>query len=213
MSVSLIKKINNSKFALWVLNEDFNTLYKKFSVIAPKEDIIKVEKFKFEKRKQEWIAARLLVYEICGKYKIIKYDEYGKPHIEGTKISISHTKGLVAVIIGDKDVGIDVEKVSERIIRIAPKFLYPTEINSIDLNNQLLQFHAYWCAKETIYKIYGEKAVDFKSNIKIEAFKIKDKGIITGNIKLKDFNKKYELNYFIHKENNIAENYIVVYYC
>jgi len=213
MAVSLVKEIKNSKLALWVLSENFDALYKTFTDVAPKEDIVKVNKFKFEKRKQEWIATRLLVYEISGKYKTIKYDEYGKPHIEGVNISISHTKGIVAVIIGDDELGIDIEKVSERIIRIAPKFLYSSEISEIDINNQLLQFHAYWCAKETIYKIYGKKVVDFKNNIKIESFKIKDKGQIKGSINLKNFNKEYQLNYFKHKEKNISEDFVVVYYC
>jgi len=212
MAINLLKEINDSKLGLWCLNEDFDELYNKFTDIANKEDIIKVNKFKFEKRKQEWIATRLLVAEICGKYKTIKYDKYGKPSIEGANISISHTKGLVAVVIGNKDVGIDVEKVSERIIKIAPRFLYPTEISEIDINNQLLQFHAYWCAKETIYKIYSKKAVDFKNNIKIKPFQIKNEGKIIGKINIDNFKEEYKLNYFIHKENNVAETYIVVYY-
>jgi len=213
MPINYIKQINECKLALWNINEDFNVLYKSFTNIAPKEEITKANKFKFEKRKQEWIATRLLVYEICGKYKIIEYDKYGKPNIEGTNISISHTKDLVAVIIGDKDVGVDVEKVSERIIRIAPKFLYPTEISEIDINNQLLQFHAYWCAKETIYKIYGKKRVDFKNNIKIKPLKIENKGKIIGKIILDNYKEEYQLSYFIHKEENISEDFVVVYYC
>ncbi|MBN1251689.1 MAG: 4'-phosphopantetheinyl transferase superfamily protein [Bacteroidales bacterium] len=215
MPVSILKNINDSKLGLWKLDESYDILFEKFISLAPKSEIQKLDNFSNENRKIEWIACRLLLYTLIEKPVEVSYDEFGKPYLADSnlKISISHTKSIVAVILGQKNVSIDVEKVSERILKIAPKFLYPVEINSVDINNQILHFHAYWCAKETIYKIYGEKRLDFKNNIKIEKFNLNSEGEIKGAIDYKSFKEQFILNYFIHKEKNIAEDFIVVYYC
>ncbi len=59
----LYNKIVNDKFslALWELSESFDELSRQFYSIAPKKDIEKVNSFKNEGRKSEWMAARLLI--------------------------------------------------------------------------------------------------------------------------------------------------------
>lgn len=88
----------------------------------------------------------------------ITHEESGKPVLDGWHISISHTKGYAAVLLSKShEVGIDIEYVSERVKRIADRFLRPDEQaeNTIDL---LL----HWCAKEAIYKLYSELDLTFQ---------------------------------------------------
>ena len=88
----------------------------------------------------------------------ITHEESGKPVLDGWHISISHTKGYAAVLLSKShEVGIDIEYVSERVKRIADRFLRPDEQaeNTIDL---LL----HWCAKEAIYKLYSELDLKFQ---------------------------------------------------
>jgi len=88
----------------------------------------------------------------------IGHKESGKPVLDGWHISISHTKGYAAVLLSkNHEVGIDIEYVSERVKRIADRFLRPDEQaeNTIDL---LL----HWCAKEAIYKLYSELDLTFQ---------------------------------------------------
>jgi 4'-phosphopantetheinyl transferase EntD len=88
----------------------------------------------------------------------IGHKESGKPILKDWHISISHTKGYAAVLLSkNHEVGIDIEYVSDRVKRIADRFLRPDEQaeNTIDL---LL----HWCAKEAIYKLYSELDLTFQ---------------------------------------------------
>lgn len=88
----------------------------------------------------------------------IGHEESGKPILKDWHISISHTKGYAAVLLSkNHEVGIDIEYVSERVKRIADRFLRPDEQaeNTIDL---LL----HWCAKEAVYKLYSEQDLTFQ---------------------------------------------------
>jgi 4'-phosphopantetheinyl transferase len=115
------------------LSEDEDQLLGKFSAIAPREEILKAKRFKYQARKLEWIATRLLMYELLNQVVSIDYDENGKPIIDkgGRCISISHTKGIVAVIVTNNMAGIDVEMRNDRVLRIENKFISGLEKNQI----------------------------------------------------------------------------------
>ena len=159
------------------------------------------------------MSSSTLTYELIEKKVIIEYDEFGKPSLrnDDRQISISHTDGMVAVQISNQPTGVDVEKISGRVAKIAHKFLSPTELKAIDIKNQLLHMYAYWGAKETIYKIYGRKRLDFKKDIRIEPFKIEKKGSIKANLKTKEA-ISFNLDYFIYNAPN-QNKYMVVKFC
>ncbi len=109
-------------------------------------------------RKNEQRAVQQLLTAMTGDDAVITHEESGKPVLEGWHISISHTKGYAAVLLSKShEVGIDIEYVSERVKRIADRFLRPDEQaeNTTDL---LL----HWCAKEAIYKLYSELDLTFQ---------------------------------------------------
>lgn len=88
----------------------------------------------------------------------ITHEESGKPVLDGWHISISHTKGYAAVLLSKShEVGIDIEYVSERVKRIADRFLRPDE-QAESVTDLLL----HWCAKEAIYKLYSEQDLTFQ---------------------------------------------------
>lgn len=79
-------------------------------------------------------------------------EEPALPHI-----SISHTKGYAALILSDaEEVGIDIEYLSDRVERIAPRFIRYDEHAETTLQKLLL-----WSAKETVYKLFSEDALGF----------------------------------------------------
>lgn len=118
---------------------------------------------KERKAVRELVAAMLNSDDSFGgqtkaDYVEIGHEESGKPLLDGWHISISHTKGYAAVLLSkNHEVGIDIEYVSERVKRIADRFLRPDEQaeNTTDL---LL----HWCAKEAIYKLYSELDLTFQ---------------------------------------------------
>ncbi|RLD65753.1 MAG: hypothetical protein DRI95_07970 [Bacteroidetes bacterium] len=211
----LLLKLNRKKsiFGLWTIDESLEKLRHDFN-IALQEEKENLKKFKNPNRQIEWMSTRLLTYELLDKKVIIDYNEFGKPSLRNDKrqISISHTDGMVAVQTGSKYAGVDVEKISGRVAKIAHKFLSPTELKAIDIKNQLLHMYAYWGAKETIYKIYGRKALDFKKSIRIEPFKIEKEGKIIAHLKKEKITSVFHLDYFVYDASN-GNKYMVVKYC
>ena len=186
---------------IWEVEESVSEL----SEILENADIYneKLSVFSNEKRKKEWIAVRLLVNLLCGENKIICYNENGKPFLKDNsfQISISHTKGTVAVIVHPtKEVGIDVEKISNKIIGLQHKFLNNIEIQDIDKQNETFHLLLYWCAKEVIYKMINQNGVDFSNHLHISAFEPKLQGQFSGKETKSEKQENFTFEYRIKKD-------------
>ena len=139
------------------------------------------------KRKKEHLVSRLLVSKIYPTKTII-YNEFGAPELDnGKHISISHSKQLVAIILSDKKTGLDIQQISEKPLRLAPKFI--SEKNLINLNKEKATL--IWCLKETIYKWHQKGGVDFIKDIIIPNFFAKNHGRVTAYFRKKELNLNY----------------------
>lgn len=109
-------------------------------------------------RQNERRTVRLLLAEMLGCDEVeLQHLPNGKPVLEGFHISISHTRGYAAVMLSPThEVGIDIEYQSDRVKRIASRFLRDDE-----QPQQLAELLAYWSAKETLYKLYSEDQLAF----------------------------------------------------
>lgn len=125
-------------------------------------------RYKSEGRKKETLAVRVLLHEMllaagCTEAQIskigeIQHNEAGKPLLKGFHVSVSHTKGFAALIISkNKEVAVDIEYLSDRVKRIAPKFLRRDE-KTADLDSLLV----HWCSKETVYKLFSSENLQFQ---------------------------------------------------
>lgn len=141
-----------------------------------------LEKIKGSKRK-EWLSARMLLQVLSnGESRPIMFkDSNGKPHLKGDerKLSISHSYEFSAIGFSDRHIGIDIQKELVKIERIKNKFLHPAELNRLHEETLLAQLHFYWGAKESIYKAYGKKQLNFAKQIILEPFEIINKEIKT----------------------------------
>ena len=105
-------------------------------------------------------------------------DEYGY-------VSLTHSHGLAAAIFHkEMPVGIDLDFVREKVVKLGPKFLNPSEISF--LNDDPLLYTIAWSSKETIYKCQGRKGISLKQNILLQPF-VKDQKVIKGKIYGTDF--------------------------
>ncbi len=204
---------DNFSIAFWELSESFEELSGKFHSVAPDNDIKRVNSFKYNGRKSEWMASRLLLKQLFNQYVNISYTKDGKPYIENknVNISISHTKGMVAVIVSRKVAGIDIEKTGNRVLRIEDKFMSHQEKLQINHRNKANNLLVYWSAKETLYKIHPTRGLDFKKNIYVNNFNLNKRGEIKGEIRTESTPAVHKLNYF-HFDSNQG-NYLVVYCC
>ena len=172
--MGIIKKYteNNCQIAIWDLNESLTELLK----LGARFDS---SNFKTEKRKKDFLVSRLLLNELEPNQQI-SYNSNGAPEISnGKHISISHSKNLVAIIISDKKVGLDIEYISEKPLRLSPKFI--TDNSHQDLTKEKATL--IWCCKEAIYKWHQKGEVDFIADIKLYPFKSLEKGEITAKFR------------------------------
>ena len=191
MGLILLNRHKKYQFGVWEINESLIGLSEGF-----KDDYF--NKLKNNKRKLEYVCTRLLLKEFDSNLKI-SYNKNGAPILNNNKcISISHSNNLAAIIIGDNKVGIDIEKVSKKPLKIADKFISENDNISMDTNDYCLA----WSAKEAIYKLHEIGGIDFKNDIIIKHIN-KEKKII--NVKFK--NKSLVLNF------QKINNHFLVYVC
>lgn len=109
-------------------------------------------------RLREQLTTYCLLEAMTGRSDIVVgHTQSGKPFVDGMEISLSHTKGWAAMILSDYHcVGIDIEYVSERVNRVASRFIRPDE-ESETLAKRLIT----WSAKETVYKLLSSENLQF----------------------------------------------------
>lgn len=161
-------------------------------------------------RRLEWLASRWLLHQMSGRTMrgACLKDENGKPYLTDSlfDISISHSREMAAVMAAPRGVGIDIQKVVEKIERISYKYMREPEMLSLRDHSRLEHLHVYWGAKEALYKAYGRRQLDFKSHIFIDPFGYNpDGGTCTGHISKDDFLQFYEISYQI-----INDEYMLV---
>ncbi len=114
-----------------------------------------------EFRKAEWLTVRILLRQLVGEKVNIEYEPTGKPYLKGIdkNIAITHSKYHVGILIADHCIpGLDIEHISDRVGKVAHKFL--TNFEQTWCTTQLLQTAA-WSAKESVFKMVGQ-GLDFK---------------------------------------------------
>lgn len=112
------------------------------------------ESFKSAKRQREWLGVRLLLKSICGEQAQIGYTPTGAPLLvdSDTNISISHSGSLIALVFSDERIGLDIQMISDKPLRIKSHFLDETEERVFGDHLDMLSAVKLWCAKEAVYK-------------------------------------------------------------
>lgn len=158
------------------------------------------------KREIETQGKLFLLKHLVDNSCEIWYDDKGKPHLvdDSRHISLTHSHDKLAIIINEHEsTGIDIELVRDKILNVKHKFLSEKEL--FDANDDVGKLMLYWAAKETLYKIYGLKEVDFIKNLFVNPFTKHNLGTIIGHVRLNGFDASFELNY------QFIDNYALVY--
>jgi phosphopantetheine--protein transferase-like protein len=195
---------------VWKISESVDELLS--MIDFSEEDYATFEKFKVKSRQAHWLSYRLMIKQLMGKdcKCDFYYDEHGKLQFKDLDYSISVThSGLYSGVIISKDhyVGIDIEKIGDRINLLADKFLTENEKANLPQDNQYRYLTVLWSAKEALYKLFGKSNVIFDKNIILEPFTLSNEGCFNGHIILDDIKRDYKLGYEFSDE----EDYILVY--
>lgn len=165
-----IRLDNGGIVGVWNIEEDHHYFLSRLQL----NKSVQEEYNKIHSTKQlEWLASRYLVFALSEREvnPTISKDEYGKPFLAGSEwyISLSHTRGMAAVIASPHKVGIDIQVREKKMERIASKFLSKEEHAWIKSQNNIDDlYHFYWGAKESMYKAYGKKKLQFNEHIFVD---------------------------------------------
>jgi phosphopantetheinyl transferase len=195
-----------TSICLWKLEEDEDYFFKHLNLFQ--EEIEEVNLLSHRKR-LEWLASRYLLHILIGsedRSPCLK-DEFGKPYLSNSThyISLSHSRDYIAVIMSDVPCGVDIQYLVPKIARIARRFMSAQEISQLNRNRVIEQMHVYWGAKESIFKAYGRKSVDFKKHIFVHQFEFFDQFEFFADFKNDNFSSNYSCSASV-----IDSNFILV---
>lgn len=167
--------------ALWQMTEPLEQL--------PAPVQVDLSAFHTSRRKRETLTEYLLLKELTGDLKeptgdfkeptdghrlVIRHNEDGAPLVDGYHISLSHTEGWAAMILSaTHKVGVDIEYVSERVNRVASRFIRKDEQQET-LAERLIA----WCAKEAVYKFFTEQHLEFHE-MRLLPYSVQEAGDVT----------------------------------
>jgi phosphopantetheinyl transferase len=114
-------------------------------------------------------GAQQVLSALMGREAALVHDAYGKPWVEGSPfhLSVSHSHGWLVVALNEKEpVGVDIELMRDKVVRVQHKFLSGSELEEADGDVERLV--TFWAAKEAMYKYYGLKALDFCNHLHVQ---------------------------------------------
>ncbi len=204
MAIAYKKQIDNdTEFALWKIEEKADDLYNQLQL--NEQEKAYVNQLSHGKRHLHWLGTRVLLRKMLNTEEYIdsRVDEHGKPHLVDLPyhISLSHSFDYAAVMISKTHpVGIDIEQLKEKVERIAPKFMRPEEMAFIKDQSKIQQLYVCWCAKEAVYKCYGQKEVSFADNISLKHFNFDKEGVVDAYLNKGAVSRNYSVNYLQYED-------------
>jgi len=175
---------DHCQVVLWQLTETADELQQNFT--ATPDEWAEYAAIAHPQKQREWLAGRQAVQALVENngliYTGLTKDVFGKPHLRAAnaELSFSHTTTHVAAAIHPtRPVGIDMERLNDKLRRVAQKFMSPEELQHA--NNDLARLATYWCGKEALYKLHGTKKLRFREDIPIADF-LDDAELLTGHI-------------------------------
>lgn len=159
--------------AVWRMDEPTDTL---ITLAAPTPQEEKYcQAIKLEKRRREWLAARLLLKQLIPDAVVLNHAN-GKPYIAGGPfISFSHSDHFAALMTASAPCGVDIQRPDPKLARIHSKFILEEDMAKApaDEQSRLRWITIVWSAKEAIFKCFGEH-VHFASDVRLHPFTPED---------------------------------------
>lgn len=191
------------QLGIWKVEENQDQL---LSFFSDNEKIMEsIDGINSQSKILERLAVRILLRSLLKKDIEILYYDNGRPFLKDKEanISISHTKGYVAVILtSHKYVGIDIQYITEKVKKVRSRFISDKEF--IDTNKELEHLLLHWSTKETLYKAIS-KGADLRNSFLIEHFIPENEGVLKASEHATGFNLVFDVNY------KVTTDYVLTY--
>ena len=165
------KKILNTHIYVWKMTSSYEDQIK--NPLLKSAEVISAKELKNKKRKKEFLSSRIALKKIFNKELELKHHKSGKPFIEEAKhLSISHSSDFLAIAFGEENIGVDIEKPQNRMIKLMPKILSEIELMEFE-NEPSIDFACkLWGIKESILKYIGDKNLNYKEDINVDTISL-----------------------------------------
>ena len=172
MPLHKIIHINENTTAyFWHITEDVTSLFR--AVSLRDTSLFRLEGMKSEEHQKGFLAVRMLLQHLGYTDYDLTYDEAGKPHLsDGKHISISHSHEFSCICISDELMGIDLEKLKEKTLKIAPRFMEVKHLENLSISEQMEKATVIWGVKEAVFKVRNEVGISFKDHIFVSPFEM-----------------------------------------
>ncbi len=165
-----------TKVYLWKITESFDELFR--AVKLRDVSLARLEKMKSEEHQKGFLAVRMILQHLNLDDLSLFYDESGKPHLKECpykEISISHSNEFSAIAISDKKIGLDLEKIKPKVLKIAPRFMDVSHLENLSEQEKVVKATVVWGIKESVFKVKNEKGISFPDHIFESKFSLLDK--------------------------------------
>ena len=195
MPLHKIIHINKTTTAyFWYITEDVTSLFR--AVSLKDTSLFRLEGMKSEEHQRGFLAVRMLLQHLGYTDYDLTYDEAGKPHLsDGKHISISHSHEFSCICISDELMGIDLEKLKDKTLRIAPRFMEVKHLENLSVLEQMEKATVVWGIKESIFKIKNEKGISFPEHIFEDEFCFSD-GKCSAELHFNNTIEKFNIQFY-----------------
>ena len=166
-------------------------------LLVNKGDAEKVKHY-HPKKKLEYLMIRQMLHQVLPNHQI-KYRTIGQPYLfpKDAFISISHSFPYASLAVSDQRIGIDIEKINPKILRIKHKFIHNNEEKWIfDKINEAELLTVVWAIKEALYKLHPSKYWSLKKHYEVSPFTLSDDMKVKCRVFDADFEDVYEAKVF-----------------
>ena len=191
-----------TRVLIWKITESFDELFKQ---VALKEaSLSRLESMKSESHQKGFLSVRKLLNELGYSDFDLYYDKFGKPHLnDGKHISISHSRSFSAIAVSDEIIGIDLEQLKEKTLKIAPRFMDISHLENLSQDEQIKKATIVWGIKEAIFKIKNKKGISFPDHIFENNFSLNDMKC-TAELRFDNKTEKFAIDF------EFIEDYVIV---
>ncbi len=216
MPLRYLHRFRGGCMAVWEICEE-DSFFEERLVLSPeeKEEWLTIG---FGKRKTHWLAARHVLQLLDGSQprRSLLRAPSGRPlFVDGKGFcSLSHSGRYAAAATASMPVGIDIQKLEERILRLSAKFMTEQERQRWEGHPQQQEiFTLYWAAKEALFKAAALQKVNFKQQLRIHLPDFREEGRLFAEIyRPREEGTASETSYALHSgwelRYRLLKNYI-----
>ncbi len=201
--INYVSLLPDTAIGLWRIEEDEQFFTERLNLYE--RELERLSSIKHPQKRLEWLSSRLCLKELLKiDQPVESLNQWnGKPYLSDNShhISYTHSENYAAVIASSAgSVAIDIEaRAKTRNPETRRLFMNPAENTIYENDPDEMLFLTLWSAKETLFKIVGQKGISLRKHIAIDIqhFENKNNGMLTGTVLKDDLEHLYNVYYEI----------------